>query len=330
MSEPALKPEDNSVVLWAESPEEARIFLAKASAAGYDLGIQKIFVAKKSGRTRTNAYLRGEYYPASVDDAVDVYNTVVIAPQSIIDLVDWCTCDVMISRGDRPLLVLEDTTHIVRMNLYQRVPRLARAASLGVPAIMLQGTRGIDLTKRGDRWGLYRYLQAFEAIARVHPDCPVVVLWFLPTAAEESRATKEAFAYIEALMAGDEETVSKIQHDSVCELRRVKKLGVEGDIARDLPCIQHSDASEVTVKVGAKPDKKSWREKGSGQMDPYLGLILAAKYIYCYDEAGKKNKDLNLEFTFLPPGFWFFADPTTTSLYKRLPIEFADKTSFLG
>lgn len=330
MTQPAVETGDESLILWAESPEEARSFLSRARAAGAPIDVDRIFVAKRSGRSRGNAYLRGEYYPATVDDAVDVYDEVVLAPQSIIDLVDWCTCDVMLSRGEKPSIVMEDTTHIVRMNVYQRFPRLARAASLGVPAVMLQGTTGIDLSKRGDRWALYRYLQAFEAVTRVHPRCPVVTVWYLPDADDEARAEKEVFAYIHAVLAGDRDTVKAIQSASVEALQREVANGVEGDIAPDLPCIVHSSTTTVTVKVGANPDRKSWREKGSGQMDPYVGLILAAKYIYCYDGAGNKTRDLTLEFTYLPKGFWFFANPETTALYKRLPLEFADKVAFLG
>src|SRR6266566_3471670 len=118
---------DTSLTLWAESPDEARGFLARAARVGLSFPIEHILVAKRSPTVRHNRYIRGEYYPATVDDAVDVFNEVVIAPQSIIDLVDWCTCDIMFTYGANPIVVFEDTTHIVRMNLYQRIPRLARA-----------------------------------------------------------------------------------------------------------------------------------------------------------------------------------------------------------
>ncbi len=168
-SNPALDPDDQSLVLWAESPAEARNFLSRAAASGISLPIDKIFVAKRSPETRTNTYIGGSYHPATNDEAVNVYEQVVSAPSAITDLVQWCTCDIMLSYGSTPSVVLEDTTHIVRMNLYQRIPRLARAANLGVPSLVLQGTRGLNLQLRGDRWALYRYLQAFEAMARIYP-----------------------------------------------------------------------------------------------------------------------------------------------------------------
>lgn len=291
--------------------------------------IERIFVAKRSGTSRSNKYVGGEYYVTSNDKAVDVFEQVVASPPGITDLVQWCTCDVMLSYGPRPVAVVEDTTHIVRMNLYQRFPRLARAASRGVPGVVLQGTRGLDFRLRGDRWGLYRYLQAFEALARVHPDFPCIPIWYLSTPDEESCAEQRMTKYLIALLNNDETSVLQQRKEVVDELRRVLKDGVEGDIARDIPCIVHG-GKEVVVRIGANPDKKSWREKGSGQMDPYLGLILAAKYIYCYDVSGSLIKPLIIEFTKLPPDFWFFNRPNTSSLYKTLAKQYADEERFLG
>lgn len=318
----------DDLTLWAESPEEGRIFLRKARGRGVRLSIARIFVAKLSGTTRTNRYIEGLYYRTSNNDAIDVLNDVVQAPRAIIDLVQWCTCDVMLSRGPLPILAFEDTTHIVRMNLYQRFPRLARAALLGVPSIILQGTRGLEFRLRGDRWGLFRYLQAFEAATRVHPATPPLPYWYLPDAPAEAAAEDLAFAHVQSLIAGDQ---GKLAADRAVSLAKIRKVLDDTDEpARDIPSIVHAGAAEVVVKVGAQPHRKSWREKGSGQMDPYLGLILAAKYIYCYDESGRKTRDLVVEFTYLPPDFWWFQNPTTTALYKRLPIEFADEVRFLG
>ncbi len=146
---------EQGLTVWAESPEEARIFIDKANNNGFRHYISSIFVAKRSPKNRSNNYVDGEYYCTSNDPTnIQVYTRVIVAPQAIIDLVQWCTCDIMISRGTLPIAVIEDTTHMVRMNVYQRVPRLFRAAILGVPAICLQGTRGLDFSMRGDCWGM--------------------------------------------------------------------------------------------------------------------------------------------------------------------------------
>src|SRR5207253_648504 len=95
--------------------------------------------------------------------------------------------------------------------------------------------------------------------------------------------------------------------------------------------IDHTSEDDVVVRIGANPNVKSWREKGSGQMDPYVGMILAAKYMYCYDGHGTQIRNLRVDFTKLPPGFWFFKDGArATALYKRLPFEFANEVRFLG
>lgn len=322
----ALSGDSTELTLWAESPEEARQFLSRAAQSAFAARIERIFVAKRSPTQRHNSYIGGLYYRTTDDENVDAYKDVVVAPDTVTQLVQWCTCDVMLSRGSVPLLALEDTTHIVRMNLYQRIPRLARAASLGVPAAVLQGTRGLDFRLRGDRWGLFRYLQAFAAIAQVHPLSPALPFWYDPTTAAERQAQDDAFRFVNAALVAD---LSEIERQRTTVMARVRAITGGREIPPDLPSIVYS-GRDVIVRIGAKPEKKSWREKGSGQMDPYLGLILAAKYIYCYDGNGQKVKDLVLEFTYLPQGFWFFSNPETTALYKRLPLEFADRVRFLG
>lgn len=326
---PAFELKDDALVLWAESPAEARNFLDRVADQGKELSVERIFVAKRSPNHRSNKYVGGDYYSTSDDFAVDVNDQVISAPHSITALVQWCTCDVMLSRGSRPLVALEDTTHVVRMNLYQRIPRLARAASLGVPSVLLQGTRGLDFARRGDRWALHRYLQAFEAISRLYPQSPSLPLIYTPAEGNELEAQNFMVEHLSALVLGDRELVEKQRADVLSKIRTTLENGVYGAVPPDLPSVDY-EGGEVIVRVGARPDRDSWHKKGSGQMDPYLGLILAAKYIYCYDKKGKQVKPLVVEFTHLPPGFWFFNNPHTTALYKRLPIEFADEVRFLG
>jgi hypothetical protein len=235
----------------------------------------------------------------------------------------------MLSWGDKPICVLEDTTHIVRMNVYQRVPRLFLAARMGIPAIALQGTRGLDFSKRGDCWGMHRYMRAFAAISRLYPNSAVLPFFYVPTdGASEVEAERLAFQYLDALVRGDDEKIGGIRELVIAQVAEIAEHGFRGHFARDIPSIEVSD-DEVIVHIGANPDKKSWREKGSGQMDPYIGLIAAAKYIYCFDSLGKQVRAMVVRFTNLPPNFWWFRDwQESRSLYKTLAFQLADRVEF--
>jgi hypothetical protein len=330
---PAIIPQlSGALVLWAESPEEARTFLLRAGSDPHFPAIQKIFVAKRSPTVRGNRYIHGEYWPTSNDGAVDVYRSAVAAPRKIVELVQWCTGDVMLSRGETPIVVLEDTTHIVRMNLFQRFPRLARASSLGVPSAVFQGTRGLDLSKRGDVWALHRYLAAFRALSLIHPNSPTLPIWYSPNQPrQELDAERELIAYVRQLIEGHFDDAKQIVDTRLDQVTQLLDPGVNGAPVPDVPSIDHTSEKDVVVKIGAKPDVKSWREKGSGQMDPYLGMIVAAKYLYCFDAAGRQVRRLRVDFTYLPPDFWFFKDgAAATALYKRLPMTFPDEVRFLG
>jgi hypothetical protein len=322
---------NSNLILWAESPEEARTFLHRAVRQGFPFKIDQIYVAKRSAKNRSNTYVEGEYFITSNDDAVTVFNDVVVAPRAIIDLVQWCTCDIMISRGEQPLVVLEDTTHIVRMNVYQRVPRLYKAAILGIPAIALQGTRGLDFSKQGDCWGLHRYMRAFAAICEQYPASGVLPFFYVPdTTGDEERAEREAFDYLSSIVGGDQVRAEAIRQRTYAEVFDIASNGYLGYAAPAIPSIEVS-ATTVIVNVGAKPEKKSWEEKGSGQMDPYIGMIAAAKYMYCFDHHGNQVKEMVVRFNFLPPDFWWFKGwEKSRSLYKTLAFQIADRVEFLG
>ncbi|HCB0059510.1 TPA: hypothetical protein MYL02_002618, partial [Klebsiella pneumoniae] len=175
------------LTIWAESPEEARNFIRNIYSKVNLPIISGIRVAKKNPSSRGNNYVAGSYYIATNDEHVDVTNELIQAPQAIVELVQWCTCDIMISVGDHPVCVIEDTTHIVRMNVFQRVPRIIKAAQLGVHAIILQGTQGLDLNKRGDNWAIYRYMLPYQKANKIYPTLIAPVL-YLPNDEDQCRA----------------------------------------------------------------------------------------------------------------------------------------------
>lgn len=237
----------------------------------------------------------------------------------------------MLSAGGDPICVFEDTTHIVRMNVYQRIPRLVRACIMGTPAIVLQGTRGLDFRMRGDCWAMHRYMRAFAAISRRYPNSAALPFMYIPSEKDsEPSAECQAFAYIKALVAQDREGIVSIRERIRNAVEEIERSGFLGQVAPHIPSIVVNQ-TEVFVNVGARPEKKSWREKGSGQMDPYIGLIAAAKYIYCFDDAGAQVRQMIVRFTHLPSDFWWFRGwRESRSLYKTLAFEIADEVQFCG
>ncbi|MFH5047040.1 hypothetical protein V8954_07990 [Klebsiella michiganensis] len=203
-----------------------------------------------------------------------------------------------------------------------------RRSYLGVHAIILQGTQGLDLNKRGDNWAIYRYMLPYQKANKIYPTLIAPVL-YLPNDEDQCRAEMEVanllatIFYAPNLISDKKLSIGKNLDDIVLH-------GFNGNIAPPINSIRVSD-KEVVVKIGARPERASWRSKGSGQMDPYIGMIAAAKYAYCFDHAGNKTRDLVVEFTFLPDGFFYFTDwESSTSLYKRLAFEIADKVVFCG
>lgn len=317
------------VTVWAESPEEARNFILNVYGRADLPPISEIRVAKRSPTSRGNNYLGGQYYVATNDDYVDVTDEVVEAPIRVKELVQWCTCDIMLSIDDEPVCVIEDTTHIVRMNVFQRAPRIIKAAQLGVHAIILQGTYGLELSKRSDNWALYRYMLPFQKANKIHGNTLVCPVLYLPDEHSQDQAEQRVSEILYSIFNAPKR-VKEIKIETEKELDDIIHNGFNGYIAPPLPSIEVLD-NEVIVKIGAKPDKPSWKTKGSGQMDPYIGMIAAAKYAYCYNEFGDRTRDLIVEFTFIPEGFFYFDGwEKSTSLYKRLAFEIADEVRFLG
>ncbi len=147
---------------------------------------------------------------------------------------------------------------------------------------------------------------------------------------DEAAKERLAFDYLDSLIVGDAAKAQYIRLRAIAELDRVTEEGYLGWIAPHINSIEVAN-NHVTVHIGANPEVKSWREKGSGQMDPYIGLIAAAKYIYCFDAAGAQIKSMKVRFSNLPPDFWWFENyQTSRSLYKTLAFEIADEVEFAG
>ena len=131
----------DTVTLWAESVDEADEILKIIESCRHKIKFDEIFVAKRHGRHRTNDYLAGFYYRYHQDIGLrnaDVSKS--IAPKSIINAVQWTSMDAYITVGEKLVFSAEMTTQLEGNNLFQRLPRAAKAVETGSAVVTLQGS----------------------------------------------------------------------------------------------------------------------------------------------------------------------------------------------
>ncbi len=312
------------ITVWAESSGEAEQFLKRIARSGLTFRIDEIYVAKTSGKSRANTYRGGQYHKYDIAQQACL-DDMVKAPQSVIDAVQWCSCDLMIAVDDVVRLCIEDTTHLQGNNLFQRIPRLAKASMLGIPSIIFQGTRNLNLSQRGMRWAMKRYLNALLVINDIYKTWCIALLYHNDQ--EELSKEKRLIGICNEVVMGSGALIPQEIQQVIQTMRNFAHAEL-GSATPPITCIQVG-SNEVRVMIGVRPDRPSWTTKGSGQMDTYLGLICAAKLLYCYDANGKQVKELNVVFKYLPNGFWWFRDKNK-SLYNTVPKEIADNLIFNG
>lgn len=321
--------------LWAESVDEADELLDLIENSQYSIEFEEIFVAKRHGRHRTNDYLAGRYYRYHPDMGLregDVSENV--APAEVIQAVQWTSMDIYITVEDQLVFSAENTTQLEGNNLFQRLPRAARACATGSVVVTLQGS-GSNPTEM-------MLQRLFTAHDRIHSSChavgegaeryrPSVVLYYSD---EESQieATDLYVSLIASCINRQEGAITTIIE--ACRGRMQPYIlsdpfplfDDDSESNAGIKCFDVSDDA-VTIQIKANPDKKSWRDKGTGQMDPYVGLIYAAALLHGYDANGRKVRDIVTNFQNLPPGFWWLQD-TNGSLYRVLPQLFSDEWTF--
>jgi hypothetical protein len=304
--------------------DEIELFSRRASRCNFKYEIEKCFIAKTSGKSRNNTYLGGTYFYYDHETKTS-YEGKIIAPKLIIDLVQWCSPDIIIMAGNRHILSLEDTTHLVGNNLFQRFPRLGRTAMMGYLAINFQSVSSLDFKNKSGDWNLARYYMAYNAINRIYKGKAFPITYF--NNIEMYRKEKELYNLIEDLIANGKYLKNDYVKKNISNMNEFIKLK-SANPAPELNSIEVLK-DKVIVHIGVKPDKPSWKTKGSGQMDTYLGMIYSAKIIYCYDTSGNQAKPLVVDFKYLPKDFFWFRD-CNNSLYCKLPKLFADEMRFNG
>jgi hypothetical protein len=321
--------------LWAESVDEADELLAMIGGTQYNIDFEDIFVAKRHGQHRTNDYLAGKYYKYYPEIGLrDSDVSEQVAPNELIRAVQWTSMDVYITEGEKLIFSAEVTTQLEGNNIFQRLPRAAMACSTGSVVVTLQSS--------GSKPSEMMFQRLYSAHDRINSSChaittdveechPSVVLYYDD---EESQAVAIDLyvSLIAACVNNQKGAIATILGQ--CQERMRPYIlphpfpvsASETNGKASVKCFE-VDKSKVKINMNVNPDKKSWRDKGTGQMDPYVGLIYAAALLHAYDENGNKVRDVVANFRRLPPSFWWLL-PKNGSLYRVLPSLFCDDWEF--
>ena len=153
------------MILWAETEADADQFLELID--GYHI-FNQIFCAKKGPGSK---YLSGKYFVYNLEKKF-LSQEIINAPIKITKLTQWCSPDIIISRNDDPLLVIELTFHtLVYNNVAQRIPRIAKAAQEKIPAIIFQRTDYKDDVL------LSWYCRSFENLQNIYNSITIPLLF---------------------------------------------------------------------------------------------------------------------------------------------------------
>lgn len=346
--------QNKEIVIWAESEAEAQEFLLFVGTNA-EFSITKIYVAKKSGGKRDvgHLYLKGIYFPYDIEKKA-VINSPIKAPVFIVDLVQWCSPDIIISTKKHALICLELTFHILTFNnIAQRIPRMVRGSSLGIPSVIFQK---VDYRMETiNSW----FVKTFAKATKIYKT-PCLALLFSDDEYGDARkmlvrsvnkivnnpSDKDAFEAIEKKMAPleglfDENTIlvgkngnnrKWIEVDSKnvivsigvrdnCALKGIEGFGCQGD-----------DASKIAFRKQLKNRPLGtkgcvWLSKGTGGMDPYPGLVKMSEILFCFDNSGNRTKKLICKFSNLPKNFWWFKK-NTEEIYFKLVNSFSDEVRY--
>ena len=125
-----------NIIIWAESSAEIEDFI-KLTEGEARFNIKKVFIAK---RGVGNNYLTGVYFPYDLKLKACLVDELK-APKFIIDLVQWCSPDIIIANERKALLSIETTYHTLTYNnIAQRIPRqTCSSVKSGIARVIEEG-----------------------------------------------------------------------------------------------------------------------------------------------------------------------------------------------
>lgn len=352
-----IRSSNTQLILWAESESEAMEFLHLINGQ-VNFSISEIYVAKRSGGKRAvgSKYTEGIYFPYDQEQGATLTESVE-APPFVTDLVQWCSPDLILATRTRALLSIEITYHLLTYNnVAQRIPRQIRSATLGVPSVIFQKVEYSSSNNVLISW----FLETFRKATTIY-GAPCLAIVFDE---EEYAEAKELFVELLNSVVHDQQRMSGVV--STVKSRMAKgavhydeDVFVKGKRGQERTWLRVSDdIAEVIIGVkdncaltsidgygcqGTDAEKREfrkslntrapgapgcvWLSKGTGGMDPYPGLIKMVEILLCYDDEGRRVRELHASFSRLPEDFWWF-QKNQREIYYKLVREFADSITY--
>jgi hypothetical protein len=343
--------------LWIESEGEARL-----AEAFLDLPSFRSVNVAKTGIRRDigDGYLEGIF--RTFDCRERVAGEQILSGRQISGLVQWGIPDIIVSNGEEPLLSIELTSHkLTYNNLFQRLPKVYCAARCGVPSYLFQ-KRGVDDDAKYEP----PLVEVMRRIERAVGTTCRAILYDDDEASEQEAVIarlidsyctrdedwiRDFHALLDRRDAGrrqafDLESFARMQRRTLAinENEAVYRIGVtrqcdkvEGILCGVNHCHNPADrrinlqairaGTHLVDRNNGRLVKCMWLSKGTGGLDPYPGVLLANKILFCTDEDGRSVRRLVAEFAKIPRSFWWW-DATATRLNNRLIEEIADEVRY--
>jgi hypothetical protein len=287
------------------------------------------FVKHKTG------YRQGLYWPLTDIDSMRTLDKEIQSSKSIVHTTEWQHQDYIIANSGEPSLAVELTEHAFRYNnVAQRLPRLVRPLSYGVSTAILQK---VDERSQDKYKGWF--LKALVNASRIFKTPAVSYLYDDSQRGQSENAlSRLTCQLVDSISFGDAGSLKDFRKTLGEKLRENEKMA--DDLYDESELLDSSkwlsvSSNRVEVIIGARPDRKGWKTKGTGNLDPYPGLVLLADLLLCRTGPRKSDRSRKLVVVFkhLPKNFWWFKK-FPTELYLELLIDpakrIADDVVFKG
>lgn len=318
---------DSTVRLYTDSESDVEEFF-QLFGEFLNFSIDRAYYSKSN-----QEYIDGIFYSYDMSRKASTGEEI-NAPDSVTSLVQWTMPDIILTRDGDPIISVEITHQQIRgINVAQRIPRQIKAAREGVPNFLFQKI-GDDTEPHQVTWMCKTFTKATKIYNT--PSLPVffkdpddttsvsvphrnerrkVIAQMLNRAASkrnESPFTVLPDIWSEVLSYADQFDRDTITHTLHQSPRKRKWIRIYDD--------------ELLYINNSSKDAKSFENKGSGNWDPYPGLVKMIDILFCMNERGEKKRKLITYLRNIPKDFWWFEE--RSSIYYDLIELFSDEIYF--